>query len=81
MREPNTFAQRNAFQEPDTVSGYEPVCVSDRDPDSLSGYELDSGRDPNSFDDPVPLARQLPEQQVAVGFHDVRHRHRHVPVG
>lgn len=90
MRKPNTFtfAQREADQEPDIVSGQEPNGVachdsdSGADPDPVSGYEPDSvpGREPESVADQVPLDGHLPEQAVAVGLNDVRHRHRHIPV-
>ena len=81
------FAQREADQEPDTVSDEEsfarrqPEPVSGRDP--VSGYKTDSvtDREPDRVADRVPLDGHLPEQPVAVGFDDVGDRHRHLPVG
>jgi hypothetical protein len=82
-----TFAQREADQEPDTISGGEsfarrqPEPISGRDP--LPGYETDpvADREPDSVGDRVPLDGHLPEQPVAVGLDDVRNRHRNLPVG
>ena len=81
------FAQREADQEPDTISGQDavarrqPVTISRRHP--VSGYETDSvtEREPDCIADRLPLDGHLPEQPVAVGLDDVRHRHRHLPVG
>jgi len=50
MREPHAFAQRDAFQDPDSVSGYESDSFSVSQPDSLSECEPDSVscREPDS---------------------------------
>jgi hypothetical protein len=83
------IAQREADQEPDTVSGQDsdplarrqPERISGRDP--VSGYDPDSvtDREPDSFADSVALAGQLPEQPVAVRLDDICQRHRDLPVG
>ena len=69
MCEPHAFAERDALQEPDAVSGQDsdPLAghysdiVSGGEP--LSGYEPDSvtGRELDSVADRVPLARELPK--------------------
>ncbi|MEA2628179.1 MAG: hypothetical protein QOJ10_639 [Chloroflexota bacterium] len=69
MREPNTFAQRDALEEPDTVFGQESDPLAEHQSDSvsgsqpLSGYEPDSvtRRELDSVADRVALARELPE--------------------
>jgi hypothetical protein len=80
--QPNAVPQPDVF--PDSVAGQEPDPVSEEDAYPVSRRERhsDSGGQPNSNadGDSLPLAGQLPEQAVAVGFDDVRERHRHLPV-
>lgn len=83
------FAQREADQEPDSVSGQDSDSFARREPepitgcDTVRGYETDSvtDREPDPVGDRFPLDGHLPEQPVSVGLDDVGHRHSHIPVG